>query len=245
MIAFVGAIVLSAAYAFGEWLERFAETMGHRRWMSFAAGVSTAYVFVDVLPELGTRNSAVVEVVGEHLLFGEQRIYGLALVSFVFLYGLDHLVAIKKRAPSAEEASAEERKEFDFADWLQVAGFAIYSWMIGYLLVERAEKGALALALYVVAMALHFLIVDHSLQEKRGQSYRRFGRWILAASVPLGCWAGTLLPISEVTFARLFAIIAGGMVMTSAQAELPTEREGRFWPFCLGAIVYAVVLLAT
>jgi hypothetical protein len=29
-------------------------------------------------------------VVSENLLFGEQRIYGLALVSFVFLYGLDH-----------------------------------------------------------------------------------------------------------------------------------------------------------
>lgn len=240
MASFACAFALAAAYALGEWLERCAEQIGHRRWMSFAAGVSTAYVFVDVLPELGVRNQAVVRIEGEHLFFGEQRIYGLALVAFVLLYGLDHLVSVRKLGRATAESPTS-----DFADWLQVVGFAVYSWMIGYLLVERAEKGTLALVLYVVAMGLHFLIVDHSLQEKRGPNYQRFGRWVLAASVPMGCLAGSLLPISEVVFARIFAFIAGGMVMTSAQAELPTEREGRFWPFCLGAIVYAVVLLAT
>jgi hypothetical protein len=196
-------------------------------------------VFVDVLPELSLRNEAVVRIVGKHPLFGEQRIYGLALFAFVLLYGLDHLVSTKNCSPSP---GVESRNRF--VDWLQVAGFAVYSWMIGYLLLERADKGAVALVLYVVAMGLHFLIVDHSLQEKRGRSYRRFGRWILAASVPLGCVAGMLVPISEVAFARLFAFIAGGMVMTSAQAELPTDRNGRFWPFCAGSIIYAVLLLA-
>lgn len=240
MAAFVCAFALATAYALGEWLERFAESLGHRRWMSFAAGVSVAYVFVDVLPELSLRNQAVVQIEGEHPLFGAQRIYGLALVAFVLLYGLDHLVSVKKRGPAAEDESTS-----DFVDVLQVVGFTVYSWMIGYLLVERAEKGTLALALYVVAMGLHFLIIDHSLQEKRGRNYRRLGRWVLAASVPVGCLAGSLTPISEVAFARLFAFVAGGMVMTSAQAELPTEREGRFWPFCLGSIVFAILLLAT
>jgi hypothetical protein len=44
--------------------------------------------------------------------------------------------------------------------------------------------------------------------------------------VPFVC--AFALSISEVAFARLFAFIAGGMVMTSAQAELPTDRNGRF-----------------
>ena len=241
MVSFVCAFALSAAYALGEWLERYAERLGHRRWMSFAAGVSVAYVFVDVLPELCLRNEAVVRIVGAHPLFGEQRIYCLALFAFVLLYGLDHLVSVRhRRDPSLKETGA-----FVFADWLQVVGFAVYSWMIGYLLVERAERSMLALALYVVAMGLHFLIVDHSLQEKRGQSYRRCGRWVLAASVPLGCVAGTTMPIDEVTFARLFAFIAGGMVITSAQSELPDERDGRFWPFTAGAMLYAILILAT
>jgi hypothetical protein len=48
-----------------------------------------------------------------------------------------------------------------------------------------------------------------------------------------------------VVFARLFAVLAGGVVITSLSAELPGDREGRFWPFCLGAAVYAVLLSLT
>jgi hypothetical protein len=31
--------------------------------------------------------------------------------------------------------------------------------------------------------------------------------------------------------------------MNSLIAELPKEKEGRFWPFCGGAAAYAVMLL--
>jgi hypothetical protein len=92
-------------------------------------------------------------------------------------------------------------------------------------------------------MAVHFLIVNHSLAEEHGQAYRRGGHWLLAAGVIAGWLAGTRAPMSEVTFARMFALLAGGVVITSLRAELPDEREGRFWPFCLGAIVFALLLM--
>jgi hypothetical protein len=92
-------------------------------------------------------------------------------------------------------------------------------------------------------MALHFLIVDHSLREEHGRVYDHGGHWVLAASVLAGWVAGATTPLSEVVFARLFAVLAGGVVITSLRAELPGEREGRFWPFCLGAAAYTVLLL--
>jgi hypothetical protein len=94
-------------------------------------------------------------------------------------------------------------------------------------------------------MALHFLIVDHALREEHGRAYDRTGRWVLAASVLMGWAVGTTTALSEVVFARLFAVLAGGVVITSLKAELPGEREGRFWPFCLGAVAYAVLLFFT
>jgi hypothetical protein len=33
------------------------------------------------------------------------------------------------------------------------------------------------------------------------------------------------------------------VIITSMIMELPTEKEGRFWPFCLGAIGYSLLLL--
>jgi len=239
----VAAVILALVYALrggaGEKgaTERF---WSRRRWISAAAGVSVAYVFVDVLPELAAQNRAIVEAAaGEKVLFAEQRVYILALLSFVVLYGFEHLVIASRE----KRRSVVESGRRDGAYWLHVLGFTAYSALIGYLLVERAEEGDAALAVYTVAMAVHFLIVNHSLAEEHGQAYRRGGHWLLAAGVIAGWLVGTRAPMSEVTFARMFALLAGGVVITSLRAELPDEREGRFWPFCLGAIVFALLLM--
>lgn len=234
------ALALALVYALGAWLDRHgAKGMWvRRRWVSVAAGVSVAYVFVDVLPELAAQHWTFRKAAGEGLLFAEQRIYVLALLSFVALYGLEHMVlTTRERRREATVAGTGEP-----VYWLHLAGFAAYCALIGYLLVERAERGVLALAVYGLAMALHFLIVDHSLGEEHGGIYKRGGRRVLAGSVLAGWGVGAVTPLSEVVFARLFAVLAGGVVITSLKAELPGEREGRFWPFCLGAVAYAVLL---
>jgi hypothetical protein len=45
--------------------------------------------------------------------------------------------------------------------------------------------------------------------------------------------------------ARLFAVLAAGVVMTSLGAELPGEHQGRFLPFVLGAVVFTALLLVS
>jgi hypothetical protein len=65
---------------------------------------------------------------------------------------------------------------------------------------------------------------------------------MLAASVLVGWFIGVSTPLSEVVVARLFAVLAGGVVIAGLRAELPDDRTGRFWPFCVGAIVFAVFL---
>ena len=94
-------------------------------------------------------------------------------------------------------------------------------------------------------MALHFRIIDHSLREEHGRAYDRTGRWVLAVSVLVGWMVGATTSLSPVVSARLFAVLAGGVVITSLSAELPGDREGRFWPFCLGAAAYTVLLFLT
>jgi hypothetical protein len=54
---------------------------------------------------------------------------------------------------------------------------------------------------------------------------------------------GATTELSETALARLFAILAGAVVITSASAELPRDREGRFWSFTLGAVGYAALLI--
>jgi hypothetical protein len=233
----LAAIVLAGVYASG--IGTAERGLWERRALiSAAAGVSVAYVFVDILPELADLNLGLREATGG-LPFAEQRIYLLALLSFVVMYGLEHIVLTRRQ----HRRGSVERMERDPIYWLHVAGFAAYSALIGYLLVERAERGQFELALYVLAMAIHFLVVNHSLAEEHGELYRRHGRWYLAASVAAGWALGALAPLSEIAFARLFAVLAGGVVITSLRSELPDDRRGRFWPFCLGAIGFALLLL--
>ena len=140
------AAVLALVYAFGTWLGGHGAegVWARRRWVSVAAGVSVAYVFVDVLPELGAQHQTFRKAAGEGLLFAEQRINARALLAFVALYGLEHMV-LASRERRRERAAAGAA---DPVYWLHLGGFAVYSALIGYLLVERAERGPLALAVY-------------------------------------------------------------------------------------------------
>ena len=240
--AVLASLALAAVFAFPGGVAPGAEPVriwSRRRWVSAAAGVSVAYVFVDVLPELSALNGLLVEARGgKDAVFAEQRIYVIVLAAFVLMYGLQHFVMQTRR----QEGLGQDRERVDPARALQLAGFAAYAALIGYLLVERAEDGPTTLATYAAAMAIHFVIVNHSLGEELEKSYERWGRWLLAGSVLAGCLFGLAWPLSEAAFARLFAILAGGVTITSLGAELPDDRQGRFWPFCVGATAYAALL---
>ena len=239
---FIAAVVLAGVYALGAGAGEARSPPGFgsaadgspRRLASRSRTSSSG-----VLPELASQNEALRQAAAGESFFDEQRIYLLALLSFVVMYGIEHIVL--SRHEQRREAVA--RKERDAVYRLHLAGFAAYSGLIGYLLVERAERGHAALAVYAFAMAIHFVVVNHALAEEHDDVYRRHGHWVLAASVVAGWALGTTAVLSEAAFARLFALLAGGVVITSLRAELPDDRHGRFWPFCLGAVIFAVVLL--
>jgi hypothetical protein len=212
-----------------------------RRWVvSAAAGVSVACAFIDILPELGAQHLSYLAAAGkDELLFAEQRIYILALVSFVLMFGLDRFVLASRTGP--ERPDGERGPNVAFV-W-HLAGFGLYSALIGYLLRERAERGPWGLAAYVVAMAVHVLIVAHTLEEEHGARQHRVGRWVLAACLLAGWVAAGTSPVGEIGFARLFAFLAGGVVITSVQAELAGPGPRGFAPFALGAMSYAMLLL--
>jgi hypothetical protein len=246
-----GALLLAAVFALhlGSGVRAsVARFWEHRRWISAAAGVSVAYIFVDVLPELASLNTQLAEAGGLGAMYAEQRIYVLTLLSFVVMYGLQHIVLTarekkQQRAARGGESAPEGEGGPDPIYALHLGGYLAYGALIGYLLVERAERGAAGFAVYVLAMGIHFIIVNHAMAEEHGSRYTRTGHWVLAAGVLAGWLAGRVVPIDEVAFARLFALLAGGVVITSLRAELPDERSGRFWPFCIGALLFAALLI--
>jgi hypothetical protein len=227
------ALVLASVYVFGGTLRARSH---HRGWVSVAAGVSVATIFVDLLPEISegqARFSA--DLHRGAALFPAQAIYLAAMLGFVLFYGLEYMVA-------ASESNEEGPTDLFFS--FQIAAFAAYSSLIAYLLVHNVWNDAPALLLYSLAMAFHLLLVDHSLARERRGLYQGRGRWILALAVMTGWSVGIFTSIPEQWLARITGFISGGVIMNSLVVELPEGRGGRFWYFALAAATYSVVLLA-
>lgn len=231
------ALLFAAVFLWGGRLHPLRGLIRDRRSIvSFSAGMSAAYVFVHVMPELHDARVAIRESFDEGVLRYEgMSIYFVTLIGFLLFYGLDHWRGRLK--PEGEAAP------YGPAFRLHVGGFAAYTGLMSYLLVHTLEGTREAVVLYAVAVAFHFLAVDHALREEHREEYQRVGRRMLAAMCVVGWGAGLAVEIPRETLALLLALLSGAIILNSSIMELPSDKDGRFAPFLAGGIAYGLVLL--
>ncbi len=220
---------------------RFLEGVPRSRWLSTAGGVSVAYVFLHLLPELAQGQEHLREAAGAVLGLAERHTYLIALVGLAVFYGLDRM-ALQSRRESRRSDQGDRTEPAVF--WIHITSFAVYNALAGYLLLHREGDSLVSLAIYFVAMALHFVVNDFGLREHHREQYRRWGRWIVAAAVLLGWGAGAVSELPEAAIAVLVAFLAGGVILNVLKEELPEERQSRFGALALGVAGYAALLLA-
>lgn len=241
----IAALVLAAAHVLAPRL-RSLTLVPRSGWLSAAGGVSVAYVFVHLLPELAEGQGAI-EGGGEGegassrplLGFLENHVYLVALIGLAVFYG------VEKHSLSSRRRNAQRTGEdctTDDAFWLSIASFTVYNAVIGYLLLDPDLETHTQLMLYTLALGVHFVINDFALSEHHRDAYRRWARWVVAAAVIAGWLAGTVTDVHERVIAVVVAFIAGGVVLNVLKEELPGERLAQFWPFAGGALAYTVLL---
>ncbi len=219
-----------------------------RSWMlSAAGGISVAYVFVHLLPEIAEAQAAVEASTGTASAGVERHAYVIALVGLAVFYGLERAAVTWGRSPRVEDAPAEQSllATTPAAFWLSVVSFAIYNAIIGYLVVRRAEHHSWGeLAAFTVAIALHFLINDLSLRAHHQRRYDRAGRPVLVGAIVAGWLVGVTTELSDASVGLAIAFLAGGIILNVMKEEMPQERQSRFLPLAVGAFAYAALLLA-
>jgi len=235
-------LVFSAIFLFGSSILIPASLRRHqRRVLSFGAGVTIAYVFVHLLPELEAARAGLVRT-GAHLSlpFPSLRVYLAALVGFMLFYALEHLVTWPKN-PAGPEATAGEETRLGRS--IHVGCFLVYVWLAGYLAVRSLEEGPTPIALYGVALGLHFLSLDFSFSREYGPWYKRSARYAFVFA-PLAGWAiGIVVGFSQVLTAALLGFLAGGIIMNAIVSELPKEKDGRILSFLFGGAFYTALLI--
>ncbi|MCC5953205.1 MAG: hypothetical protein JJU45_14020 [Acidimicrobiia bacterium] len=237
-MALVAAVALAITHLLAGKL-RLGSGVYERRALSFGGGISVAYVFVQLLPEIAEEQTTLAEhTVG--VPFISQHAYLMALVGLVVFYGLERGAVVSRRGHLGAHGPTGARY---FA--VHLGAFVAYSVLIGYLLVAQAEEyGTVELGMYTVALGVHFVVNDKSLQLHHQHQYRSVGRWLLAAAILCGWALGATVEVSEAALAALFAFLSGGIVLNVLKEELPAESESSFGAFALGAAGYAVLLLA-
>jgi len=214
---------------------------GSHRFVSFSAGVAVAYVFIHLLPELASVSEEFVEISeGRELPYPQLRIYAAALVSFVLFYGLSRMISWSRlTAGEADRESALEGIHYH----LLAGSYALYVLVVSYLMAHEMEAGGGRLALYALAMGMHFLGLAYGLRRDNPSLYDSWGRHMLGGAAIVGWVVAVLLPVSEEVAYTMLGFVAGAVMLNTATSELPGHRDGRFFAFLLGSVVYTVVLL--
>lgn len=240
LVSLLLAVGLAAVHVFAGRL-RVLDHVPRSRWLSFASGLSVAYVFLHLLPEVaaGQRVLRQTAVAGPGQV--DTHLWLVTLLGLVVFYGLERAAKTSRQRPSqARGGQGTEPKVF----WLHIVSFGLYNVLVGYLLMHRLEEGLGNLLMFWLAMALHFVVNDHGLRGHHRERYTRIGRWLLAAGVLVGYSVGLVVELRELTIALLIAFLGGGVVLNVLKEELPEERESRFVPFVVGAAAYAALLTA-
>ncbi|WP_415383489.1 hypothetical protein [Halosimplex sp. TS25] len=215
--------------------ELFLARLSRGRFLSFAGGVSVAYVFVHVLPEIDDFRKPM----NEHALIAlptEKEVYLVTMLGFITYYGLEQL------AHQSAEQSLDDRPSPGIFR-VHVGSYAAYNAIVGYLLFHQEAPGVSNLLLFALALGLHFLLNDVSLEDRHEEAYHRTGRWALAVAVLVGAGVGSVTELDRATLGLLFAFLAGGIMLSVVREEVPADREGKFWSFTAGVAVYTAVLL--
>lgn len=194
--------------------------------MSFFAGMSLAYVFVRLLPEIETAKGA--------LRLPEYLPSGPYLVSLAALGGCTLFFAIGRLA---------EGDRLHRHDWARLLIFAAYVALVSYSRITEIEHGEVPALLFAIAMGTHFIALDHALGRDLGLLYHRRGRYVLAGASLLGWALGASRAVGPPVMLLLFGIVAGAVIANTLIKELPDPAEARLGPFVAGAVLYALILL--
>lgn len=208
------------------------------RWRTVGAGIAMAYVFLDVLPHLSSKQYALHDTFGTGFVaFIEHHAYLLALAGFVLYLGL---ARVAKTSRSGQSVMVEPRKPHAVV----VLALAAYCALTGYLIGEQPDHRYEPVIIFAVAMTIHMTGVDHTVHDRYPKFYDQIFRYALAAATFAGWLLGIMTTVSDIIFALVFSFVVGAIIVVAFLYELPVVMGGKgYWPFVAGVTGFSTLLL--
>lgn len=228
LISFFSILILASVHFFAPKME-FVDRLTHGKFLSIGGGIAIAYIFIDLLPNLSESDKIIRHYLSGIFPYFERHVYVLALCGFLLFF-----IADRAKTFAWEEASR----------YLSLGSYALLNFFIGYAIAYKDDPSIQPLALFTLAMALHYFTNDYSLMQENAAAFMQYGKWVLILFLTLGWAIGNLFVISDAAVALINAFIAGGVIMNVTRHELPADNPNSTESFLLGSFFYTLVLLA-
>lgn len=223
---FIALLVLAAIHLFANRTEILG-WIWKKNFLSFAAGISFAYVFVDLLPELEKGLPVLKRSFGDLLPYLDRHTYVIALLGVLFYYGL--------------HTSSTGTSDRNF--WVSLGGYSLFNFFVGASLSDSNNPEIQPLFLFTIAMGMHYFISDHNANEENFTLYNRKGRWILVLALFLGYIVGYLTSIPDTIVAIAVSFISGGVLLNVLRYELPKREQVGYYFFLTGSLIFTLIIL--
>jgi zinc transporter ZupT len=220
------------------------------KWLSAAGGISVAYIFIHILPELSYWHAALQSDTYDELnRYVRHPIFFFALAGLVLFYGLERAAhtssdSMRKKPGEPRDGEGDPHNLSDGRlFWIHIGSFGVYNFIIGYLLATRSSEQYNDIFFYAIAMAFHFAVNDYALYDHYHHKYKKRGRWLLTASLGAGWLVALMTNLPEFYTSALFSFIAGGVIINVLKEELPAERKSHFPSFFITVVFYTGLLI--
>lgn len=224
-IALISVAIFACVHLFADKMRQCSEEF-QARFLSAGGGVAIAYIFLDLLPKLCKGDLIVTESGAFPYL--ERHVYIMALCGFLLFF-------IDDRASASNGVKAPY--------WPSLFSYAIFNFLVGYAIVDKNNPEVRPLALFTLAMGLHYFVNDYCLNKLHREEQQLYGKWILIVSLFLGWFIGVWVTIPSVSIALASAFIGGGVIMNVIRHELPETNPHSLGAFLLFTLIYAIILL--
>lgn len=221
-IAFGFGIILALVHFFSDKFEQWFESR-RTGFLSFSAGISTAYLFLVLLPDLYS---------GVQVL--NSSIFLLVLIGFT-LFHLTEKFVYHHTVPIAD--LKHQLKE--------VHGITlfIYHVLLGLLLAELTQQNVLGGFLLFIPVFFHTAISTVSLEQLHDKvKYHLPARILLSISTLAGVYIASQITIHVIITMALLALVGGALFFIIIREYIPPEREGNARMYVLAIVVYTVLV---
>ena len=191
--------------------------------VSFSAGVSIAYFFLMLMPEIYGGFAYI-----------NKLIFVFILIGFVLFHLTEKFIY------------QHEKKDQLMHDLKEAHSlvFFFYHFIVALVLIRILSNGFVEGLLFFIPILFHMTITNVSLHEiHRDLIESKFIRFLLCLSSLIGIVFALFANISNVLYYTLFSFIGGAILYIVVREEIPKDKNGYPSYFILGAFIYSLLIV--